>query len=69
MKSSMSLFPDGPVDVNRAVNNYKAAMAFAAMKETRGNKAQAAALLCLENYQALDYWLAKYGLKDMEWNE
>jgi hypothetical protein len=63
----MKLFKDGPVDINREIDDYRATMLFAAMREAKGSKTEAARLLCLDNYQTVSNWLAKYKMEGLEW--
>lgn len=63
----MKLFSEGPVDITREIDNYRSTMVFAAMREAKGNKSEAARLLCLDNYQTVSNWLAKYKMEDIEW--
>ena len=63
----MKLFEDGPVDVIAEVDAYKAAMLVAAMRKAKGNKTEAARLLCLNNYQTVNNWIEKYKMTEVHW--
>lgn len=57
-----SFIPSG-FDLNKKVDEYKIHWLKQARKQSGGNMSEAARLLGLENYQTLDNWYRKYGLK------